>query len=912
MDGRVLVRLSGCLLVLLTASAAQAGLVAHFPFDGDTLDASGNANHGTHVGDPAVYVAGHDGTASGALSFNGTNNYVNVAQVVGLPLTNSANFSVAVWVNAPPPVAAGLNVDDRVFSESSTASSNPLYNIGTENTGTLGVVNIFVRRDPGGTPAINHLKTPGVAYDNTWHHLAVVDRDLGGGNREMRVYIDGVPDATFAYVLEPFTANITTFGGILRATACCWFTGALDDAYLFDHALDLAEIWALLPSPPGCIARFPFDGNTLDVSGNANHGTHVGDAAVYVAGYDGTPGGALSLNGTNNYVNVAQMVGLPLTNNANFSVAVWVNAPPPVTGGLNVDDRVFSESSTASNNPLYNIGTENTGTTGAVDIFVRRDPGGAAAINHFKTARRGYDNTWHHVAVVDEDLGAGQREMTVYVDGVPDAILPYVLEPFTANITTFGGILRGTPCCWFIGALDEACLFDRALSAEEVSALVPEPAGCPAAGDTTCESLSALGPNGETAGGGLAGLWTFTPNGVMDVSGDTPFRIFVAESGAQRLTTVATFAASASFTLGEGAWTVTCFVDDSGLCRDPAGECSVELIVTSEPPRTLARLPFDGDLLDDTGNGNDGTYVGEAEPPFVRGYDCAEPGALAFDGVDDYVDVATEDGLPVYNKPLYSIAMWVRGLPQLDRRVYSEANGTENNTLFNLGTQNLGTTGQVDIFIRDAAGAVAFGGHKLSDGVAFDGTWHHIAWTDASGNATLYIDGVEDTADFTYAKPTLNLDVATVGAVVRPSRVPPPCCWFLGEIDDVIVTNFILTADEVADLHAGGPPICTDPQIAGDCNQDGERDIADVLCLITTLFPGFILPSQDPLPLPCTGDLTSAGNVGVLSLNGDAAVNVSDVVFLSNYLFSAGLPPVQGEGCVELDEAFECGTNPSC
>ena len=102
-------------------------------------------------------------------------------------------------------------------------------------------------------------------------------------------------------------------------------------------------------------------------------------------------------------------------------------------------------------------------------------------------------------------------------------------------------------------------------------------------------------------------------------------------------------------------------------------------------PSPFTHLPFDGDVLDAVGP-NDGTHVGGA-PTFVEGFDGAADGAIHFSG-SEYVDLGTQEILPVYNRPAYTIAMWVRGLPQRDRRIYSEGSSTNNRPLLTLGTAN--------------------------------------------------------------------------------------------------------------------------------------------------------------------------------------------------------------------------------
>jgi len=62
----------------------------------------------------------------------------------------------------------------------------------------------------------------------------------------------------------------------------------------------------------------------------------------------------------------------------------------------------------------------------------------------------------------------------------------------------------------------------------------------------------------------------------------------------------------------------------------------------------------------------------------------------------------------------------------------------------------------------------------------------------------------------------------------------------------------------------------------GDANNDGTIDVTDVVYLINYLFIG----GFEPMPMLCVGDA-----------NGDGKVNVNDVVYLINYLFMGGPPP---------------------
>jgi PKD repeat protein len=100
--------------------------------------------------------------------------------------------------------------------------------------------------------------------------------------------------------------------------------------------------------------------------------------------------------------------------------------------------------------------------------------------------------------------------------------------------------------------------------------------------------------------------------------------------------------------------------------------------------------------------------------------------------------------------------------------------------------------------------------------------------------------------------------------------------------------------------------------LAGDCNGDGVRDITDVLCYVRQVFRGFFLLDRAVPPTVCAGGLQTGGNLALLNINGDATINVADIVYLARYLFASGPPPVQGAGCVAVHPDFGCAAGPTC
>ena len=141
----------------------------------------------------------------------------------------------------------------------------------------------------------------------------------------------------------------------------------------------------------------------------------------------------------------------------------------------------------------------------------------------------------------------------------------------------------------------------------------------------------------------------------------------------------------------------------------------------------------------------------------------AFPGnALSFDGIDDYVDLDQNNGLPIYyydaNRK-FTICIWVKGGLQDEKVIFCEGYSDDENPEFSIGTSS---EGKVKIFVRTLYGSVAI--DQVSENIAFDGNWHHIAWVDVNLNQVLYIDGVPDPANFNYSRAGVALDNTTIGA----------------------------------------------------------------------------------------------------------------------------------------------------
>jgi hypothetical protein len=164
-----------------------------------------------------------------------------------LPIYNHVAFTVSIWVNAP------IQTDHRVYCESSSKANQPMFSIGTHQTGVasgLGSVDTYIRNNANTTSGDHHFH--GIAYDDTWHHICYVQNS--NASPQAVLYIDGVLDGVNPAPVWPQTIDTTTIGAIVRASAAAFFTGKIDDVAVWSRTLDADEVQFLFtkgtPTPP--------------------------------------------------------------------------------------------------------------------------------------------------------------------------------------------------------------------------------------------------------------------------------------------------------------------------------------------------------------------------------------------------------------------------------------------------------------------------------------------------------------------------------------------------------------------------------------------------------------------------------------------------------------------------------------
>jgi len=224
-------------------------------------------------------------------------------------------------------------------------------------------------------------------------------------------------------------------------------------------------------APSNLVAYFPFDGDYKEqVSGSAAANT----GTTFTGGVKNQ-----SMKGAlNSYVLFTP--GSSITNMQSFTVAYWVNTPPPSTGIIGLVNLANTTGFWGNIDMFFENGSSNTNgnlkahvTNGPVDAWTTKD----GLVNMF--------NSWVHIAL---SYNAATTTFKLYVNGT--AVATNVAAGFgPLNFTNTGDLVMGCVqfqtdpsqtsatgsqpwASYLTGTMDEVRIYNSALSDADLSALV--------------------------------------------------------------------------------------------------------------------------------------------------------------------------------------------------------------------------------------------------------------------------------------------------------------------------------------------------------------------------------------------------------------------------------------------------------
>lgn len=472
----------------LSGRDLNTSLIGHWKLDetsGTTAaDSSSSGLNGTMQGGLSGTNDSVVGQLDGALDFNGTSDYIDIDQA----FNGVGDFTFAAWFRADQAVP---DTGDIVSERENASNVQQTQLILTRLN--AGKADLRIRNSSG---TLNSVTTTQSYDDGLWHH-AVFQRE----GSTIRIYMNG--GAEIVQTTGAVTGDVVDATNRLRIGAMVgsskFFPGPIDDVRIYNRALSSSEVVSLYslkipgkityntddnvmifsdgqdwvpmgPNSPseeinnfsGLVGWWKMNdgtgsGTVTDDSTNSNMATltNMNASDDWV---DGKYLDALDFDGSNDYLSIPDSAALEP---ANITLAAWIylDAAPSSTNAIFQKPR----STPGSNGSCYSLFVSSTAEAA---MYARSTATGT------KTARSPdllSSGRWYHMVGT-----ADGSNIKIYVDGVLKATtaFPSSLECLgTSAGTDIGASNNGSMESFFNGKIDDARIYNRALSDAEVALL---------------------------------------------------------------------------------------------------------------------------------------------------------------------------------------------------------------------------------------------------------------------------------------------------------------------------------------------------------------------------------------------------------------------------------------------------------
>lgn len=364
------------------------------------LDSSGNSNNGKSCPTTTGPAGGATGKFGNAGSFDGTNDYVEVANSTSIGVGDV--FTLSAWVKRTGiGTAQYITQKDAGFFAWGFDSNNKLF------------------LDKQGT-AVIFTSTNSYTDTTNWHHYVITKN-----GSSLSAYVDGtLISGTFSDQTLINNSNAMSIGANSGGTGS-FFNGRIDETRIYNRALPDREVQQLYNFAPGPVAYYNFEekqGTTAnDSSTNGNTGTLTGGPSWTQGKY----GSGLNFDGSDDEVTVSSVYNL---GNSNMTIETWVYL------NTNSESGAFVKIGTASNGIGIGVGGSTFDDSGNNLLMLYE------AVRWIDT---GIDigTGWHHVAIAIDSSGVP----TGYIDGVSIGTFTGTNAVTPTTSTNIGGYTGGGP-----------------------------------------------------------------------------------------------------------------------------------------------------------------------------------------------------------------------------------------------------------------------------------------------------------------------------------------------------------------------------------------------------------------------------------------------------------------------------------
>jgi hypothetical protein len=205
------------------AAGLAEGLVAYYPFNGNSDDESGNGNHGTAYG--ATLTSDRFGNSESAYYFDGVDDRIDIQDSSYLDFGNG-DFAISGWVKTTYSHndSNGASLLDKYLQRGKP------WTIRLQTDGTLRFL------------CDESVYSKAIVNDGRWHHFVAIRSES-----ITKLFLDGELQGTALSTSSTTNSRPLCFGCVHwpGGGTARFFKGTLDDIRIYDRAVSEAEVRSL-------------------------------------------------------------------------------------------------------------------------------------------------------------------------------------------------------------------------------------------------------------------------------------------------------------------------------------------------------------------------------------------------------------------------------------------------------------------------------------------------------------------------------------------------------------------------------------------------------------------------------------------------------------------------------------------